>query len=492
MQAPSWLLPALRATRLDGFYSLATSIGDALSDKGAQHAYQSRAFNDWYLQALYEEEPLSRKICRKYPENALSRGVAPKLSDDDGGVDRASALVDELDKLDGISKVIDCASLERAMGGALLLLITDDGDDLFEPLGEYGRVTSLLEFSTTEAAVMEYGTDHRDTETFGRPVMYWLAMPDGSARRVHHSRVIAFPGGHVSKYTRMRRRGWGQSLLHNCMDAISTDSVVWSGAATAMQDKGFGVMKMYRLPDLLETDEGREAVEARANAVAMMRAVGRMILVGHEEDYDHGDLDFGNYPEMLDRMMHRLAAVSGYPVTELYGRSAGGQNATGEGDRESYYADVRAYRTLRLVKPITKLLRAISAGSEVEGDGELTSLSLGFPEFEEQSDKERAEYRKLVGETDKLYFDMQSITAEEVAINRFRKEGFSDETVIDLDAREQMLALELEHALEEAKKTPEERAAEEAERMKAMQPDNENPPNQGGKEAPDGNNAQEE
>ena len=60
----------------------------------------------------------------------------------------------------------------------------------------------------------------------------------------------------------------------------------------------------------------------------------------------------------------------------------------------------------------------------------------------------------MVAQTDKLYVDMQALSPEEIVLNRFTADGWSMETVVDLDLREKLQDLETENMLERKENPP--------------------------------------
>lgn len=74
-----------------------------------------------------------------------------------------------------------------------------------------------------------------------------------------------------------------------------------------------------------------------------------------------------------------------------------------------------------------------------------------FPPLKQMSDLEKADVRLKTSQADASDITQGILLPQEVAVSRFRPEGYATETHIDLDLREKMLDLELKQREEEMK-----------------------------------------
>jgi hypothetical protein len=127
------------------------------------------------------------------------------------------------------------------------------------------------------------------------------------------------------------------------------------------------------------------------------------------------------------------AAAAQMPISKLFGQSATGLNATGEGDARNWYDAVAVYQAERRKRPayeqILKLLFASKSGPTRGIEPE--NWALKFPPLWQPTAKEQAETRKVVAETDQINYDMGLVTSEELRTSRFGGEEYSAETEID-------------------------------------------------------------
>jgi hypothetical protein len=142
------------------------------------------------------------------------------------------------------------------------------------------------------------------------------------------------------------------------------------------------------------------------------------------------------------------------PVIVLLRQSPSGLNATGDADIRLWYDQVREYQTDVLRDPISRFYELVFAAQDFAG-ARPDAWEVKFDRLWQMTDVEQAALEKSVAERDKIYIDAGVILPEEVAVNRFKARGFSMDTQIDLDAREEMRVAELELAKSKAGEEPE-------------------------------------
>jgi len=87
------------------------------------------------------------------------------------------------------------------------------------------------------------------------------------------------------------------------------------------------------------------------------------------------------------------------------------------------------YRELELKPKVLAFLRVLARSLGIAVDG----LDVTFPPLWSMSDKEQAELRKTVADTDVAYINAGVLLPEEVALSRFGSGTWSAETTVDLD-----------------------------------------------------------
>ena len=155
-------------------------------------------------------------------------------------------------------------------------------------------------------------------------------------------------------------------------------------------------------------------------------------------------------PELIDRFNSRLASAADTPVTVLMGISPGGLNATGESDITLFDDRIEDEQTLEFQPAIEKVARLQMAARGMAPE----EWSIHFNPLHQKRDKEKAEERKLVAETDQIYFNMGGVAARKILEERFGGEEYSMElhlTQEDLDEAEALMEEEKEKEFEQLK-----------------------------------------
>lgn len=453
--------------RLDSIMNVFTGLGDALYDRNKHNIFQpNRKLGDAELSALYNDEPIGRLICELPTFDALRKGFTITVADDNGKI--GAGAYDYLKQLGAVSALGQGNELDRAFGGSGIWVGLDDGGEQSEPVN-VTRIRSISFLRVLDRRRLRPWRIDDDTRsrTYNQPVQ-WAVLPEtvyaataAMAKElepiqiVHASRLIIFPGRNVSDDRRAANNGWGDSIFQACLNPLENDAQAWATLAHLVSKASQGVIKVKDLA-MVATSGDPEAVQARFQLIRMGRSVVRDLVIDADESYEQHPPNFGNLPDVLYLCMHQLSASVQIPVTRLFGMSPGGLNATGESDARNWEDVVEALQTHRLEPRLKQLLDLIFLAQDGPTKGAApTSYEVMWEPLRQMTAKEQAELRKIVAETDAIYINAQVLMPEEVAINRFRADGWSMETTVDLDLRQKILEVELEQALEKAENPPE-------------------------------------
>jgi phage-related protein (TIGR01555 family) len=80
----------------------------------------------------------------------------------------------------------------------------------------------------------------------------------------------------------------------------------------------------------------------------MMKSNIQMALLDGDETYDRKTLNLSGVAPIIEQFITWISGAARMPVTKLFGTSAKGMNATGEGDLNNYYDDIRSWQTTNL------------------------------------------------------------------------------------------------------------------------------------------------
>lgn len=403
------------ATRLDGWQNLLTGLGSALTDRASATTFQpGRVLDDQTIDDLYNFDPLCSIVCNAYPEEALRRGIKIKGPE----AERVQAETKRL----GLRQIVeDAAGFARAFGGAIV--VVDTGGDLALPLTGSAPVRELRVYDKRRVLrsvyTDRYTFDVRRAELFDVQPLF-----NESRFTVHRSRILLFGGAKTTDTARATYSdGWDLSVLDRVIDSIRAFNNGYLSAGNMLTDASVGVFKMHGLISALTKNS--DAVAKRAGLLDLGRSVARSLFVDPEwgEDYRVESRQFSGIPDMIDRLANLVSTTTGIPVTILTGQAPAGLNATGESDIRIWRSRVGTYRTNELEPQIQRLLDIGWPGHRIE-----------WPSFEEPTEKEAAEMRKLQADTravqaqtDATYLDRECLTPQAVVEARFGPNGWTDE-----------------------------------------------------------------
>lgn len=151
---------------------------------------------------------------------------------------------------------------------------------------------------------------------------------------------------------------------------------------------------------------------------------------------------------VLDKfLLLLLSGAAEIPVTILMGQSPAGLSATGESDVRWFYDRIKSAQTSTLQPNLLRLILLLCLAKDGPTKGVVPAkLAVEFAPLWQMTPLELADLRQKQSTTDAAYITAQVVTAEEVAASRFRPEGWSPETTIDLGAREAAMAADADAA----------------------------------------------
>jgi phage-related protein (TIGR01555 family) len=408
---------------------------------------------------LYEHCDLAARICDLVPEEALSEFADLRIADDEV---LQGAMCDRLRELDWTSQVLDAAVFGRVYGDTFIFcdvcsMSATVSDDPQMPLSvdRVRKVVSLSKVERWQCTVEKFYDDPRDRARFGRPEVYRVQPDSGggvSAQEwlVHETRMLKFEGARTTSYSARGNNWWHFSVLQRVHDVLRDFSVSWDNAALLLSNNVQGVYKVKGLAAILGAPDGAKNLANRVMAIDKFKSILKSLILDVEEDYEYKSAPLTDVPNMLDRFASRLAAASGgIPVTKLFGVSAAGLNATGEGDRKAWHQVLAAYRRDEIQPQLERLMVMLFAeAGKVRLANERPDVTvdwtLTWPELDQPTELEAAQIRSAMATADTAYITNQVLSPETVAKSRFPASGYSLETNVPDDEFEQGDMLEVD------------------------------------------------
>jgi len=432
------------ALRIDNWQNLLTGLGTSRDKTVYGRFVTLQRIDDQELTALYHQSADARKVVAFKPREMLRQGFRVNIPEDEEATAQLTKAIRNL-KLG--RHFLNGMIWGRLYGGAAAVLGVDDGGAADTPLRE-DRIKSFRFLHIVDRRYLmpqEYYDDPSEDEFFGQPEVYQLVpRRGGNSVRIHRSRMILFGGAHTSDEEKDRLGGWDYSILDVMYEELRAFWSVWKSAEHLMADASQAVFKLQGLMAMIAGGQ-KDVLQQRLEIVDMSRSVARAVMLDAEnEDFDRRPSSFTDAAGMLDKFMLRLASVTDIPVTILMGRSPAGMNATGDSDFQHFYDNVKTAQENDLRPELERAIRLMMLAQDgPTGGKEPEEWTLDFESLWQMTPKEQAELEKSTADKDKLYLDTGVLLPEEVALNRFRPDGWSAETSIDREVRETVLAEEL-------------------------------------------------
>lgn len=153
-------------------------------------------------------------------------------------------------------------------------------------------------------------------------------------------------------------------------------------------------------------------------AIDEQKSIINGVMLGEGEDCTRENFSFAGLPEIWDRQAMSVSGSYRIPVTLLFGRSAAGMNATGQGDDDNFNSYVAGLQKSQLLPPLLQLMVIMNASLKVVDTSEET-LTINFNPLSKRDQKADAETREIQSRTDKNYMEAGVLSQEEVRKNRF-------------------------------------------------------------------------
>lgn len=330
----------------DGLVNVVSGLGTAKGKRGHNRFVLSNMFGYQELEAAYQTNWIARQIVDIPADDMTREWRTIKCQD-------ADIIRQEEDRLDLQSCVNEALSWARLYGGSAILPITNqDFEKPFRPeLIKKGEVQRLLVFDRWDLVPHSINTWDVLAENYLMPEYYTLYQ---GSQKIHWSHLIRFSGAKIPRRQRVLLQGWGDSELRKCLEDIKDTVAAKDGIAELMQSANLDVITREGLAEDLSTDQESKIIE-RYTLFDQMKSIINTALLDGDEKLDRITLNLSGIAPVLEAFMVWISGAADIPATRLFGRSAAGLNATGEGDLKNYYDSIRSQQNSKLDKPMAML-----------------------------------------------------------------------------------------------------------------------------------------
>ena len=378
----------------DGFSNPATRAGAGMPNVLNHTTYplERKSWDYQKLTALYRNHWVIQTMVNVVPQDMLKNGydLVTTLSPED--LDKVVSLL-RRKRVD--TKLYEGLAWGRLYGGAIGVMVINDMQNLDQPL-DYDTLMPdcfkgilILDRWSGVNPSSELVTD-LDSEELNLPKYYHVNLEDGSAVRIHHSRVLRFIGRKMPRIEEQAEQYWGTSLIEHILPELEKrDNVSWNVALLTFM-ANMRIMKAPGVSSMMlsGTDSARDKLYNTVSAVNEIMNNNALMLLDEKASYESHQYTFSGIGEVYDRFMMDVSGACGIPVTKLFGRSPAGMNSTGESDLQNYYDRIEGDQQTQLLPVLEKLIPIIfiSAVGAVPDDLQIVFNPVRRPTNDEKSD----------------------------------------------------------------------------------------------------------
>lgn len=411
----------------DGLINVASGLGTEKA-KRSHNSWQFPILNSFQeLDACYMSNWLARQIVEIPSEDMTREWREFKCKD-------AELLQGEEDRLSVAVAVQEAIAWARLYGGAGILMLT--GQPLDKPLVlsrvKKGDLQRLIVFDRWDMAAMTINTWNVIAENYLKPEFYNIR---GGNQQIHWTHFARFNGARLPRRQMAITQGWGDSELRKCLDDIGDMVASKDGIAELMQEANVDVITREGLADELASDQDGAIVDRYAT-FSKMKSVVQLALLDGDETYDRKTLNLSGVAPILETFMTWISGAADIPVTRLFGTSAKGLNATGDGDQNNYYDSIRSKQCHQL-DPGMKMLDQVMVRSAL-GHMPADYQYIWSP-LKQLNDLEAAQAEALRASKDQTLVDMGAIRPSQVArrLQAADEYQYDDGDIEDMEADEE-------------------------------------------------------
>ncbi|MBK3476874.1 DUF1073 domain-containing protein [Pseudomonas sp. MF6751] len=368
----------------DSLSNMVANIGTN-RDKRTHNVFGFEFVNQIELEAAYQSNWIARRIVDKPNEDALRewRTFNGKQAKD---------IANEERRLGVQQAYLDTCCWADLYGGAALLMVT--GQDLSEPLDlkkiKKGDLKNLVVLDRWDIQPTEFNLTDPLKPNWMLPEFYMMVNGE---QRIHYSHIIRRTGARLPRRMRMFEQGWGDSRLRRCMSDLRDVVATKGGIASLVLEANVDTVSVKGLQGALASAQCDQVTE-RYRLFGMMKSLVNLGLLDQDnEKYERNSISFSGLSQIMEQFMVWTAGAAEMPVTELWGQSASGLSATGEGDRKTYEGTIKGKQDGQMRLDLEALDQVLirSALGDYPNDLEFEWKPLSLPTGTEQAQEDLAD-----------------------------------------------------------------------------------------------------
>lgn len=428
---------------LDAYENAAKGVGIVGKDPRLSSVVaEVNEMDEKQLADLYRGQGLARRIVELPPQHMMKKGYDLDIPDDDEAAAQAMQYAQDVCVNKNTTTAMKWARLFG--GGALLASIDDGSTDPVQPLNENNikTINYFMPLGSERIRVCEWYTayDKSSPRKYGKPKIYELIRitePGGNVvpfTRFHESRVIPFTFMDVPDEEKQTKFGWGDSALLNVNNTLRDYDMSFQMVNIMLQKAGAMKFKMEGLAKAVASSKD-SLIHKRMDVANFYHSALNVLLLDKDgEELEMQVPTFTGLPDVLKMVLYQVSIDTGIPISLLAGVKLG-TGGLGDGtadDLVNWYDNIASWQEDVLREGLERIFRMIFLAKDGPTKGlEPENWKITFKPLWEMSAKEQAETRKIVADTDQIYFNIGALGAEEIRDSRWTADGYSPEITKD-------------------------------------------------------------
>ncbi|PYY71229.1 hypothetical protein CRX42_07375 [Pseudomonas jessenii] len=343
---PRIKIKAVMVPTTDSLSNLVANIGTN-RDKRSHNYFGYEFVNQMELEAAYQSNWIARRIVDTPNEDALREWRTFN--------GKQSKLIETEERRLGVQQhYLDTCCWADLYGGAALLMVT--GQDLSKPLDldkvKKGGLKNLVVLDRWDIQPKDFNMTDPLQPNWMLPDNYMMV---NGTQPIHYSHIIRRTGARLPRRLRMFEQGWGDSRLRRCMADLRDVVATKGGIASLVLEANVDTISVKGLQGALAGAQSDQITE-RYRMFGMLKSIVNLGLLDHDnEEYDRKSVAFSGLSQIMEQFMVWTAGAAEMPVTKLWGQSAAGLSATGEGDQNVYYDTIKAKQDGQMRRDLERL-----------------------------------------------------------------------------------------------------------------------------------------
>jgi phage-related protein (TIGR01555 family) len=417
-------------TTMDGWGNVISGMGIKGRDRKEDTLFSSEyRLSEMICRNLFTYSGLGRRICEMPVADAFRKWFTI-----DGDTD--NTIQNEVKRLAIKQELTRAWSLSRCYGGALIVVMANDGRLLDEPLDETNirDIEKLRVYHRWRTSRISFYLDPNDPKK-GETECFMVApvQPFSTSFSVHESRCLIFDGVDVAPEIRQGNQWWGDSVFQAIYQRLRGLGESYLNVEHIIGEFLLMIMKIKGLSQKLAEKREGEVVDR-----IMMNNLTRHLMGGYAIDADGEDATrisatTTGLRDLMEVLMMGLSADVQIPIRKLFGSpiQAAGLGKDGDQETNDYNEWVIGLRDKHAQNPTERLIKLLMLQKAGPFHGkELPNWKIQWNAVQEDSLSVQLANKKTQTEIDRTHWEMGVMDENEIRENRFGGDSYSHDTVL--------------------------------------------------------------